>query len=442
MKKMYSLSLLLILFIANSATAQNDCSTPYPISSDAGQIFSLATGIINNDSSNDYGCLTTHDNATWLYFQLCQPGVVEWDYGATSSSHDVDYIVYGPLTSPAQCGLDSSLIVTCGNTITGSGFLSFNAPAAGAYYKIMIANSAGSTGTFSLSPASPFNTAVFDTICTCTILPAVQPVCQVTTDPAVNHNIVIWEKDPAYLYEYIIQRETTTMGVYSTIATVMNSDTSVYEDPASNPMVQSFKYRILATDSCGQFTPSTPHSTIHLLTTAAFATGYPQLSWNQYVGFGYSTYFIYRGNSPATLALYDSISASFTTYTDVAPAAGMVYYAVAVFPPSPCQPSRAMNHYSLSNVTPFLTTGIANGQLSNFMISPNPATNELTIDFGKNMSTLNITIYDVAGKPVKEGSYSNVSSAKLDVSAFANGYYIIRLLSDKGVAQRNIIISK
>jgi len=441
MKKIYSLLLVLIVFATQNSTAQNDCSTPYTFVSGSPSTYTLVTSTPNPDTTNDYGCLGSQANATWFYFQVCYPGSI--DISITSggaSAVDVDFVAWGPLSAPTDCGLDSSQIVDCSMSASTTEVAHFTGTLTGQYYKIIITNFSNQPGIVTVSQTSGPGSAC-STGCPGPVVNP-QPICQVTTDPVANHNIIIWEKDTTYTGDYMIQKETTTMGIYSTIATVLSSDTSAYEDTVSNPMVQSFKYRIVTADTCGDSYPGAVHTTIHLLTTSAFATGYPQLSWNPYGGFSYGTYFIYRGNSAATLALYDSISASFTTYTDVNPATGMVYYAVAVFPASPCQPSRAMNHYSLSNVTPFFTTGIADGQLSNFMISPNPAADELNVDFGKNIGTLNISICDVTGKQILESNYSNLSSTKLDVSALANGYYIIRLRSDKGVAQRKIIISK
>jgi hypothetical protein len=441
MKKIYSLFLLMILFIAQSATAQNDCSTPYQFVSATTSMYPLITGTPNADSTNDYGCLLNQANVTWLYLRVCNPGQIDLTISTSGSSTvDVDFVAWGPLSTPADCGLDSSQIVDCGYSTGSTEFVNLPSTLAGEYYKIMISNYSGQPGTVTIAQTGGSGNAC-STGCPGTIV-SPQAICQVTTDAAANQNIIIWEKDTMYTGSYIIQKETATIGAYTTIATVMNSDTSVYVDTVSNPMVQSFKYRIATNDTCGNLFYGPSHETIHLLTTTALGTAYAQLSWNAYSGFSYSTYFIYRGTSPGTLVLYDSIAASFTTYTDVSPAAGMIYYAVAVFPPAPCQPSRAMNHYSLSNVTAFLTTGISDTQLSNFLVSPNPAANELNVDFGKNLSSLDMSICDVTGKQILANSYSNVSSAKLDVSSLANGYYIIKLRSDKGVAQRKIIISK
>lgn len=442
MKKINSLLLCAIFACCYTAFGQNTCTTPFPISSDVSHTFPLCTSTPNNDSSNDYGCMLYGDNVTWLYFQVCQAGSVDFNLSASgTSASDIDYIVYGPLSSISQCGLDSSYIVACGPA-SPSANIYLNVSPAGSYYKIMIANFINHPGTFTLQTmGGPLTAAIFDTICTCTIPPVAQAICQVTTKPTINRNVVIWNKDPAYIYDYTIQKETTTMGAYTTLATIMNNDTSAYEDTVSNPMIQSFKYRILTTDSCGQFTNGAPHTTIHLLTSPAIGTGYPQLAWNPYVGFGYGTYFIYRGSSASTLSLYDSISASFTTYTDVNPTTGISYYAIGVNPPIPCSPSRSLNAVSYSNVAPVMFVGIRENELSQLSLSPNPATNSLNISFGKALDA-SVELLDITGRRLLANNFSNTSVANLDLSTIANGYYIIKITSEKGSAQKRIIVSK
>jgi hypothetical protein len=234
------------------------------------------------------------------------------------------------------------------------------------------------------------------------------------------------------------------MGVYSTIASILNIDTSAYEDVVSNPMIQSFRYRIGTTDTCGSgiYAYGSPHETIHLLTSISSSSGYPQLAWNDYVGFSYGTYFIYRGTSPSTLMMYDSISASFNSYTDVAAFAGMNYYGVAVFPPSACHPSRMISSKSLSNVSPVAYTGITEYEFSNLSIGPNPANDVLNFTLGNISTDITIDIIDITGRIVIARSYKNVSQEAINVSDISNGSYIVRFTSENGSKYKNIIIAR
>jgi Secretion system C-terminal sorting domain len=445
MKHLYSSFLIaLVLVFTNQATAQNTCSTPYAFTTGSTSTYSAPIGYPNMDGSNNYGCLGTGiNNATWLYLGVCTGGNI--DLNLSCSSTDVNFIVWGPLTAATDCGLTAGQIVDCSTASVPTESFTIPATVVGQYYKIMITNNSGAAGYFSLTQnvLGGAGTACDSTSFICPGPAPIQQICQVTTDPALNHNIIIWNKDTAYHGPYIIQKETTTMGLYTTIGTALNTDTSAYEDMVSNPMIQSFKYRIGTTDTCGSVTSfGYPHETIHLLTSISSATGYPQLDWNNYIGFGYGTYFIYRGASPTTLTMYDSISASFNSYTDVAAVPGMNYYGVAVFPPSPCHPSRMMTMKSLSNVSPVAYTGINEHEFANLSIGPNPANDVLNFTLQNVSADITIDIVDITGRLVFSKIFKNVSQDIIKVSDISNGSYIVRFTSESGTTHKNIIIAR
>ncbi len=445
-KKYYSLLMLFIAFFGVESFAQNTCSTPYPFTTGTAFTSSAVIGIPNTDLSNNYGCLTGINNATWIYLGVCTSGNINLTLTTTTSSNDVDFIVWGPLTAATDCGLTAGQIVDCSTTISSSESFTIPGTLTGEYYKIMVTNYSGLAGMFTLTQNISVGpgTACDSTVYGCTGTTPAQQICQVTTDPILNHNIIIWNKDTTYTGPYIIQKETTTMGVYSTIATLLNTDTSAYEDVVSNPMIQSFAYRIGTTDTCGSgiYTYGFHHETIHLLTSISSSSGYPQLAWNNYVGFSYGTYFIYRGTSPSTLMMYDSISASFNSYTDIAALAGMNYYAVAVFPPSACHPSRMMAAKSLSNVGTVAFTGINEHAFSNLSVGPNPANDFLNFTLGNISTDITIDIIDITGRTLITRSFKNVSQEAINVSNISNGSYIVRFTSENGSMHKNIIIAR
>ncbi len=446
MKKIYSLLFVITLFIAknsNGQTFSNTCSTPYPINSVTNYSYSTVTGVPNTDLTNDYGCIAPADNATWFYFQACMSGNVDIVFASyTSSSSDIDFIAYGPLSAPTDCGLSSSQIVDCSNASGTWDTLNINSVVVGSYYKILVSNPSGTVGTYNFSALNIFP-FFYDSCMSCMDPLPFQEVCQVTTDPVQNRNIIIWEKDTTYTNSYIIQKESTTMGVYTTIATVMNNDTSAYIDSTSNPMIQAFRYRIGTTDTCGNTNfSSMDHQTIHLLTSVSSSTGYPQLAWSSYIGFGYYTYYIFRGSSPTTLTLYDSISASFNSYTDVAAVPGMNYYSVSVLPPVPCQPSRAMNMYSLSNVSPVAFTGINEYEFNQLTVGPNPANETLNFSLGNIATDITIDIIDITGRVIQSKTFENVNKDFVSLNGISNGSYIVRFATKNTTSYRNIVIAK
>jgi hypothetical protein len=443
MKKIYSILFLLSFTVAGFS--QNTCAAPYRIYSPTAYNYTAITGSPNPDTTNNYGCLASTANTTWLYFQTCSSGntiVTLTSYG--SSSSDLGFICWGPLSTPADSNLSAAQVVDCGYTL-GTGFPAYiTIPSAltGDLYKIMITNYNNYSGTtFTIGGVTSPGT--YDSICpACSAPIPPQQICQVTTDPVLNKNIIIWEKDSTYMYDYMIQRETTTAGVYATLGTVINSDSSAYVDSVSNPMIQSFRYRIVTNDSCGNLNSAVQyHETIHLLTSTSSSTGYPQLAWNDYIGFSYGTFFIYRGSSPATLALYDSISASFNSYTDVAAVTGMNYYAVVVMPPSPCQPSRSMSTGSMSNVAPVMFTGINEYEFNGLTVGPNPANSTLNFTLGTT-ADVHIGLIDITGRIILSKEFKNVSSEMIDLSEIANGSYVVSFSSGNRTAHRNIIVAK
>jgi hypothetical protein len=442
MKKIFSLFFLMAFFILKNSSAQNTCSTAFQLASGT-NFYTLTTGTPNPDTTNDYGCLITESNVTWLYFLVCTPGDITFTISATGSSAvDVDFVAWGPLSSQFDCGLDSSQIVDCGYSTGSTEMADFTAVTAGQYYKIMLSNYSGTAGSVLINQTSGTGQVCNGSTFSCGgVILAAQNICKVSTDPVINHNFIYWDKDTSFHGNYKIQEETSVAGVYTTIATIPSTDTSVYEDVVSNPMIQSFKYRIETADTCGDSLFSAPHSTIHLLTTVSF-TGDPQLDWNAYLGFSYSTYYIYRGTSASTLSLYDSISASFTTYTDINPIAGTNYYALSVFPPTPCQPSHSMASPSFSNVSSIVATGINENSLPGFSISPNPAGNELDLKCSFDYSSVAVELFDMAGRKLIAESTQHSFNMRLDLTDISNGIYVVKISTEKGIAEHKIIIAK
>ncbi len=88
------------------------------------------------------------------------------------------------------------------------------------------------------------------------------------------------------------------------------------------------------------------------------------------------------------------------------------------------------------------TSGISeiNNQQSTITLYPNPATNNLTIAFGKTTKKVVVTITDVTGKLVNsEQLIVNSKSATIDISGFAEGVYIVKIQTGDGVEMRKLI---
>ena len=71
-------------------------------------------------------------------------------------------------------------------------------------------------------------------------------------------------------------------------------------------------------------------------------------------------------------------------------------------------------------------------------VFPNPVKDFLNIKVTGSLDIKNIEIYNMLGKQIK--SYSN-SFGRIDVSGLSNGMYFLKLNTNKGVLQKNILVN-
>ena len=241
MKKIYSVLFLVILF-STKTIAQSNCSSPFPFVSGSTNTYVIPNSGPLTDMSNDYGCFpgtgSSAQDVTWIYLGICSSGNILIYISSAGPPIDLDFVAWGPLTAPTNCGLSASDVVDCSFSTATTETVTIPTALVGQYYKIMVSNFSGTpSGSFTLTQTGGTGDACISTLYACPGIVPTQQICQVTTNPTLNQNIIIWEKDTNYTASYIIQKETTTMGVYATIATVMNNDTSAYIDSVSNPMI-------------------------------------------------------------------------------------------------------------------------------------------------------------------------------------------------------------
>ncbi len=268
-------------------------------------------------------------------------------------------------------------------------------------------------------------------------------ICIVTVDTSSNHNVVMWEKPvTGAINEYYIYRESAVAGIYNLIGIQNYSNLSEYIDSTSNSLQQSYRYELAINDTCGNTSvQSAYHQTIHLSINAGMS-GEWNLIWNDYLGFTFSTYNIYRGTNEGNLTLLDSVASSVTSYTDLTPPAGTVYYMVAAVKPTACILSQIKSTFisTMSNVANAESTGIkefdSNG---NIQISPNPGNGIFTLSL-QHVSNQNseVEIYNSLGQLMKTNAINN-NKTLIDISEFSNGVYIVELKSEKGIELKKFI---
>ena len=110
--------------------ANNTTGTTFP----AGTNGSAAAG-------PDYGCLISQPNPAWYYFQVSQNGIINIGVSGTGGG-DVDFILWGPFTSPTgNCGnLTAANTVDCSFSASATETVTINNAIAGEYYQLLLTN--------------------------------------------------------------------------------------------------------------------------------------------------------------------------------------------------------------------------------------------------------------------------------------------------------------
>jgi hypothetical protein len=277
---------------------------------------------------------------------------------------------------------------------------------------------------------------------------AQQELCLVTVD-STDHNMIIWERPAidAGIVAYKLYKETNANNVYELMASLPYSAMTTYVDTASNPSQQSDRYKISVIDTCGNESDlSTAHKTMHL--TVSTGVGVYNLIWENYEGFTFPSYTIYRGTSPNFMLPIGAIQSSLTSYTDYQPI-GTFYYRIAVMKNDSCWATGNAKEMtgpfsqSLSNIEDngILPVGINNiNEERNISVFPNPFTESTMVYFKNNLnSNYVLTITDITGKIIKQ--INNITGNKIEIArgSMNSGFYMIELKGDKTYHQTIVI---
>ncbi len=268
-------------------------------------------------------------------------------------------------------------------------------------------------------------------------------ICMVTVDTTTGDNLVIWEKkSSAPIESYNVYRESIVAGQYEVLGNVPASGLSVYSDTGANPAVQAYIYKITALDAEGNESDINlckPHKTIHLLTSLNTEHNVAQLDWDQYYGFAYGTYYIFRSGSKSGFSNVHAMASSTTTWTDLGATSGEeFYYRVAIQKPVPCSPTgnglkagTGPYHHSLSNMddNKLKATGLHPQQKpGDMVIYPNPMAEQARVRF-PNPGSQEHTFYlrDLSGKLVRCISGITTGEVVVDRDELTPGYYSIEI---------------
>jgi hypothetical protein len=273
--------------------------------------------------------------------------------------------------------------------------------------------------------------------CTSPLPTSSQEICSVGLDSLTNKNRIVWEKpldvgiDSFYVYKEI------ATGVYSKIGAVDNCENGVFIDMNSVPMDSSYKYKVAVLGICGDTSAlsNTAHQTVNLAVTPG--TGVVDLAWNPYVGFPFSTYNLYRGSDPSNITQIATLPSSVTTYQDIAPPVGALFYQIEVVNPNDCDPTK-INGYGVSRSN-IASNGIASLEdVMSEMISvyPNPTKGNMTLEVGDAFIGKGYKVMDGYGRTLFIGTIQTAKQP-LEMNGLSKGTYFLTIEST-GSVQRLI----
>jgi hypothetical protein len=257
---------------------------------------------------------------------------------------------------------------------------------------------------WTVSIADSNNCVVMDSVYIQTSEPIVTNVCVVSVDTSSTHNEVIWEKPSATnLESFNIYRD--VVGTWYLIGNVHYDSLSQFVDTTFgiDPNATSYQYSISSIDTCGNESALSPHHQTMHLTQNQGTSGEINLIWDNYEGFGFIFYRILRDTGNNVFNVLDSVTATNTTYTDVAPPNAQTRYIIQVVLDQQCVSSRANHNTTRSNRT---KPGVSGGSgtdvfeidESSVSIYPNPTQHNMTIELqALNTGNAQIKILDMSG---------------------------------------------
>jgi hypothetical protein len=270
------------------------------------------------------------------------------------------------------------------------------------------------------------------------------------------YNKVIWEKPMVMdIDSFRIYREVLSSFVH--IGSVAYDSLSEYHDttylPLADPNTTNFRYKISVVDTCGnESVLSNHHRTIFLQANQGIG-GVVNLNWVPYEGATVDFYRILRDTTgTGVYTAIDSVPGTNTVYTDNAPpvVTTNVDYVLELNWAVSCTPTRATVNTSRSNIkhVGLILLGLAEQNLMNANINvyPNPATDQISIEYPGGFKKYQLMLYDALGQLVisKElkGSATNQGNniEVMNIEGLPKGVYIVSLMTEYGSTYRRIVI--
>jgi len=241
--------------------------------------------------------------------------------------------------------------------------------------------------------------------------------------------LVAWERTRNKRTSYYkIMRESTVLDVYDSVGMVPFDSVSVFEDFGANAKQQSFKYKIVSVDSCGNEVESQFHQTIHLFTSYSATDNSITVEWTPYKGFEFSSYKVFRGTTTENLQEVRQVPSDRISYTDLDPVEGMKYRVVVVLPndvdPLQLKTDTGPFSQSISNIAEVeLEVGISISDV-NFGFAPNPTVDNRTVLMADGLvGNADLQLYSTNSTISMQMKISQART-ELDLTDLPDGFYI------------------
>jgi len=264
-------------------------------------------------------------------------------------------------------------------------------------------------------------------------------ICIAGVNSVINFNQIIWEKPfSAAIDSFYVYQETSSAGVYQKIGANAYSDTSIFNDLSSDPSVQDYRYKLSLVDSCGiESELSEAHRTIHLTVDQGLSAAW-DLTWSDYEGVGFTSYNIYRGYSAGILTYLSSVGSGLTSFTDLTPPAGVLYYQIEIVSGYTCNVSNTNYGSSRSNIgiaiPPTGSVDILND--INVALYPNPSDGKFTIETDVLINGIVVVTNSVGQRIVQAAMQGNRAIIDLGSNCSA-GLYFVSIYDQTYVLRKN-----
>ena len=158
------------------------------------------------------------------------------------------------------------------------------------------------------------------------------------------------------------------------------------------------------------------------------------LIWEGYQGLNFGSYIIYRGTSPNNMTQLATIQSNLSSYTDLTPPTGAVYYQMEIVIPG-CNPTAISYLRSRSNIANMGAIGFEQLNLDDVVVFPNPTDVGFTIQSRQVKVGTIVQVYDQMGRMVIS-DYISGELTYVNTSTLASGIYLLRMPEYPGFTQK------